>query len=188
MNQQVANPFYGIITTGTLAQRTISRQQSLLPFPQYQGISNVYAPNAGASSNAFTAQIDKRISSGFTLLANYTWSKALDNVRTQLDTYNPAVEWAYSPFHIPHQAKISFVYSLPYGRNRRFSKGQPGFVTAILGDWDFSSIVNLQSGLPVSISRPAVQIPGTNPKLDHPTLKSWFNTAAFFICAFFHFR
>lgn len=179
LNQQVPNPFYGIVTTGLLSQKTISRQQSLVPFPQYQGISNVYAPKAAASYNAFTVQVDKRISSGFTLLANYTWSKAMDNVRTPLDTYNPYVEWSYSPFHIPHQAKISFVYALPYGHDRLFGKDHPSIVTAILGDWDLSSIVNLQSGLPVSISRPAVQVSGVNPKLNHPTLAAWFNTAAF---------
>jgi len=42
-------------------------------------------------------------------------------------------------------------------------------VTALPGDWDLSSIVNLQSELPVSISRPAVQVSGVNPKLNHPT-------------------
>ena len=65
LNQQVPNPFYGIVTTGLLSQKTISRQQSLVLFPQYQGISNVYAPNASASYNAFTVQVDGRISSGF---------------------------------------------------------------------------------------------------------------------------
>lgn len=54
--------------------------QPLLPAPAILGISDVYAPGAFESYNAFTRQIDKRIYSGFTLLASYTWSKALDNV------------------------------------------------------------------------------------------------------------
>ncbi len=179
LNQQVANPFYGVITTGTLAAATISRQQSLVPFPQYQGISQVYAPYAGASYNALTVQVDKRISSTFTLLANYTWSKALDDDRTPLDTYNPHAEKSYSSFQIPNQAKISFVYSLPYGQERRFGKGQPVILTAIFGDWDVSTIVNLQSGLPVSVSRPAVKVPGRSARLDHPTIARWFDTSLF---------
>lgn len=103
----------------------------------------------------------------------------MDNVCTPLDTYNPYVEWSYSPFHISHRAKISFVYALPYGHDRVFGKDHLRIVTAILGDCGLSSIVNLQSGLPVSISRPAIQVSGVNPKLNHPTLAAWFNTAAF---------
>lgn len=179
LNQQVANPFFGVIKTGTLAAATISRQQSLLPFPQYQGISQVYAPYAGSTYHALTVQVDKRISTTLTLLANYTWSKALDDDRTPLDTYNPRAEKSYSSFHVPNQAKVSFVYALPYGHDRRFGKGQPFLLTAMLGDWDFSSIVNLQSGLPVSISRPAYRTPGVSARLDHPTINRWFNTSVF---------
>ncbi len=179
LNQQVANPFRGIITTGTLAAATISRQQSLLPFPQYQGISDVYAPYSGANYNALTAQIDKRISSGLTLLANYTWSKALDDNRTPLDTYNPRAEKSYSSFHVPNQAKISFVYALPFGHDRMFGKGQPEVVKAVLGDWDFSTIVNLQSGLPIGISRPALMATGRSAHLSNPTISRWFDTTVF---------
>ncbi len=53
LNQQVTNPFYGVIATGTLARPTISRQQSLLPFPQYLGISDVYAPYSGSNYQRF---------------------------------------------------------------------------------------------------------------------------------------
>ena len=179
LNTQVANPFYGIITTGTLAAKTISRQQSLLPYPQYQGISQVYAPFAGSTYNALTVQVDKRLSPNLTLLANYTFSKALDDVRTPLDTYNPQFEKSYSSFQIPNQAHISFVYSLPYGNDRRFGSNSPRLVKAILGDWNFSSIVNLQSGLPIGIGRPALMAPGRSAYLSHPTLNQWFDTSVF---------
>ena len=38
LNDQVPNPFFGLITTGSLTSATISRQQSLTPFPQYAGV------------------------------------------------------------------------------------------------------------------------------------------------------
>src|SRR5579884_716259 len=41
LNDQVPNPFYGLITSGTLTTPTISRRQSLLPFPQYAGDGGV---------------------------------------------------------------------------------------------------------------------------------------------------
>ena len=179
LSQQVPNPFFGTITTGTLANRTISRQQSLLPFPQYQGISDVYAPYAGSNFNALTVQVDKRISSLFTLLANYTWSKSLDDVRTPIDTYNPRAEKSYSSFHIPNQAKISWVFAIPFGKDRHFGKNAPTAVTYIFGDWDFSQITNLQTGLPIGISRPSINATGRSARLGSPTLARWFDTSAF---------
>ena len=179
LNSQVANPFYGnSAVSGVLAQPTISLQQSLLPFPQYTAVTQVYAPHAGSSYHAGTAQVDKRLSKTFTLLANYTWAKALDDVRTPLDNYNRRAEKSFSPFDIRHQAHVSFVYNIPYGRNRQFGSTQNRFVTAILGDWNIATITNLQSGLPVSVSRPAVKAPGSA-RLSHPTLAKWFNTALF---------
>ena len=179
LSQQVTNPFFGTVQTGTLASRTISRQQSLVPFPQYLGISDVYAPYAGSNFNALTVQIDKRISSLFTLLANYTWSKALDDDRTPIDTYNPRAEKSYSSFQIPNQAKISWVFSLPFGKDRQFGKHAPTAVSYLLGDWDFSQITNLQTGLPIGISRPSVNASGRSARLGSPTLASWFDTSVF---------
>lgn len=179
LNGQVTNPFYGQITSGTLAQPTISLRQSLLPFPQYTAVTQVYAPNAGSSYHAGTAQIDKRLSTSLTLLANYTWSKALDDVRTPLDNYNRRAEKSFSPFDIRHQAHISFVYALPYGRDRHFGQSQNRALTTVLGDWNLSAIVNLQTGLPVSVSRPSVIAPGRSAHLSNPTIAKWFDTSIF---------
>lgn len=180
LNGQVANPFYGnSAASGVLAQPTISLQQSLLPFPQYTAVTQVYAPHAGSTFNAGTAQVDKRLSKSFTLLANYTWAKALDDVRTPLDNYNRRAEKSYSTFDIRHQAHVSFVYSIPYGHDRQFGAHQNRILTSILGDWNISQITNLQSGLPVSVSRPAVLAPGADPRLSHPTIAKWFNTSVF---------
>ena len=178
LNQQVPNPFYGYITTGALSGKTISRQQSLLPYPQYTGITQVYAPQAASTYNAGTVQVDKRMSPSLTLLANYTWSKALDNARTPLDNYNRQWEKSYSSFSIPQMAHISFVYALPYGKNGMFGSIGNKFANTILGDWSLSGIVNLQSGLPVGVNRPAVMASG-DPKLSKPTIQKWFNTSLF---------
>ena len=187
LNQQVANPFAGSISSGTLAASTVSRQQLLLPFPQYLGISQVYAPYSGATYNALTVQVDKRLSTSLTVLANYTWSKALDDNRTPLDTYNRGIEKSYSSFQIANQAHVSFVYSLPFGHDRYFGKSSPAAVKALFGDWDFSTITNLQSGLPVGIGRPAQMTPGRSARLQHPTINQWFDTSVFSAATSFTF-
>ncbi|MGI4755670.1 MAG: hypothetical protein ACRYGF_02345 [Janthinobacterium lividum] len=77
---------------------------------------------------------DNSLSSTLTVLANYTWSKALDDARTPLDTYNRGIEKSYSSFHVPNQAHVSFVYSLPYGHDRRFGRSSPKILKSVFGD------------------------------------------------------
>src|SRR5580700_8810206 len=50
----VANPFYGIITSGALSGPTIPYGQLLRPFPEYTGVENVQPPAASAFYDALT--------------------------------------------------------------------------------------------------------------------------------------
>ena len=156
LNDLVPNPFYGVITTGALAGTTISRRQSLLPFPQYTTVSQVFQPAGDSSYQAGTIQAEKRLSKTFTFLASYTRAKSLDNLRTPQDVYNLHAERALSTFDSPNQFRFNFVYSLPFGHDRAYGKDLNRFVNWVVGDWDINAIVNLQSGFPVSISRPSV--------------------------------
>ena len=136
-----------------------------------------FAPQAGSTYNAITGEVNKRVSKTLTLLANYTFSKALDDVRTPLDNYNRRLEKSYSSFHIPQMTHISFVYALPYGSERYFGTTSSHVVNAILGNWNLSGILSIQSGIPLGVSRPAVM--SGDPKLSNPTIKEWFNTSVF---------
>jgi hypothetical protein len=176
----VNNPFYGLISTGSLAGKQISLQQSLLPYPQYVGASGVqqsFAPQAGSTYNAVSVELNKRVSKTLTLLANYTFSKSLDDVRTPLDNYNRRLEKSYSSFYIPQMTHISFVYALPYGSDRYFGSSSNRIVNTILGNWNLSGILSIQSGIPLGVSRPSVM--SGDPKLSNPTIKEWFNTSVF---------
>ena len=55
LNDQVPNPFYGLITAGALSGKTISRRQSLLPFPQYSGDSGVQRVMVPAGNSSYHA-------------------------------------------------------------------------------------------------------------------------------------
>jgi len=46
---QVTNPFYGIISSGALASRTVARGQLLRPYAQYTGVT-VLSPTIGSST------------------------------------------------------------------------------------------------------------------------------------------
>ena len=77
------NPFYGVITdleATNLNGQTIQLYRLLRNMPQYDGASGS-EPNCGDSIyHALQVKWEKRFSTGFTMLAHYTWSKMIDNV------------------------------------------------------------------------------------------------------------
>jgi Carboxypeptidase regulatory-like domain len=179
LTDSVANPFYGLIGSGTLAAKTTSRQQLLLPYPQYTGISQVFVPAGNSDYEAVTIQAEKRLSKSVTFLAAYTRSKALDDVRTPYDQYNRQWEKGLSSFDAPNQFRLSAVWNLPYGHGRTFGANSNRVMNLLLGGWNLNGIATVQSGFPMSISRNVNVSYGQNPALSNPTLAQWFNTSAF---------
>jgi hypothetical protein len=180
LNNQVPNPFFGLITSGALSGRTISLRQSLLPFPQYSGdsgVQQVFAPAGNSTYHAGTFQAERRLSSSITFLASYTWSKAIDDIGGVIDVYNRRLNKALSSFDTPHQFVGSWVAQLPFGKGRAIGSSWRGVANAALGGWDLDGIVRVQSGLPVSIS--GANNIGRSARLDHPTIARWFDTSAF---------
>jgi hypothetical protein len=181
LTDSVPNPFYGLIGSGTLAAKTTSRQQLLLPFPQYTSISQVFVPAGNSTYEAGTLQVEKRASKSVTFLLAYTRSKAIDDVRTPYDFYNRQWEKGLSSFDAPNQFRFSGVWNLPYGHGRAFGNSSNRVMNLILGGWNLNGIATFQSGFPVSITRSALVNSGQNVTESNPTLAEWFNTSAFSI-------
>jgi hypothetical protein len=186
LSQLVANPFAGLGLGGVLAGATISRQQSLLPYPQYTGISQVYGSWGDAEYEAGSIQFEKRMSKTLTFMGVYTRSKNMDNDRTPLDVYNRHVEHGLATFDIPNNFRLSWVYSIPIGRGRSYAANINRFANAVIGGWDFNSFVTLLSGEPVGISRPSLNN-GQSAKLSNPTIAKWFNTSDFTVAPAYTF-
>jgi hypothetical protein len=187
LNDQVTNPFFGVIAAGALSGRTVSRRQLLLPYPQYSGdngVQRVLAPFGNSSYNGATLQGERRLGQSITFLLGYTWSKAVDDLNAPIDVYNRRITRALSAFDTPHQFIGSWVYELPVGRGRRMDLGGPG--NTILGGWNLSGIVRVQSGQPVAITAPALNN-GQSGAIDNPTISRWFDTSVFRAAAPFTF-
>src|SRR5581483_8505336 len=85
---QVANPFYGIISNGALASKTVARGQLLRPYTQYTGVT-VLSPTIGNSTyHSLQLKVEKRFSKGISLLASYTNAKIIDDVGNPQDNNN----------------------------------------------------------------------------------------------------
>ncbi|MBV8903651.1 MAG: hypothetical protein JOZ22_08450, partial [Acidobacteriia bacterium] len=144
--------------------------QLLLPFPQYAGPTGVVTdepPTANSIYNSVQITLEKRYSNGLQLLANYTWSKSIDDS----SMYDTNVGWignygsysgvglqdpnrAYlerslSTFDIPHQLKLSYTYDLPIGRGRAFLSNMPRPLELMFGGWKTAGIWTVHDGFPL---------------------------------------
>ena len=122
------------------------------PYQGYQTIDRFFH-GLNASYNSLQVTLDKRYSSGFTVLASYTWSKSLDyqseNAEAASMITDPFNFFAYrgpSDQNRAQRAVGSFVWDLPG------NKLHSSFARTILGDWKLSGILTLQSGRPFTIN------------------------------------
>lgn len=162
LNQQVNNPFFGILGPSTPlgSQKTIAYNQLLRPFPQYTYIGwNRSLPGARSSYNALDVKYNHSFSAGLSVLMTYRWSKALDNGPEDFlgwatgnqwrDSYNTMLDYNISTHDVPQSFATALVYDLPYGRGKHWGNNAPGLVKQVAGNWQLSSVVRLASGLPL---------------------------------------
>lgn len=169
LNNQVPNPFYGLVKTGTLSAPTVAQQQLLLPHPQYTSVSEAYANVFDSSYHALQMKVEKRFSHGGTVLAAYTFSKLLADVasltgwldqnsgspglNTSLqDPNNLRAEKALASFDSRNRLVVSYSIDLPFGPNQKFLNGGNGFQKRLVGGWSMSGISTFQNGFPIALT------------------------------------
>ena len=131
--------------------------QALRPWPQYYGVSNRNQNDGKSSHHSLQIQVTKRTAVGLSFLAAYTFSKALATTDTPIgnyyvyaqDFYNRNGEKSVTTFHHPQNFKLTWIYDLPFGKDRRWVKS--GVASYIVGGWTISSIHNYRSGNPLWI-------------------------------------
>jgi hypothetical protein len=195
----VANPFYGIITTGTLAATTVQKGQLLKAYPQYTSASLNWSSGASSIYHALQVKLTKRFSKGFSFLTSYTKGKLIDDnsgISSWLepaighqDFYNRRADRAISDQDVAQRFVTSFNYAIPLGRTAKFGSNWSPAVDAILGGWQVNGILTLMSGIPVTLSTTNTSQSGSSllrpnnnggsAKLDSPSIDKWFNTVVF---------
>jgi hypothetical protein len=119
---------------------------------QYLGYSTIRSQeNTGSSSyNSLQVSAQRRVARGFTTSLAYTYSKALNNFDTETSDlrtpFDAALDKGNASFDRRHVFAMSYVYGLPF-----FEKSTSP-VRHVLGGWQLSGIVTLQTGQYVSIS------------------------------------
>jgi hypothetical protein len=173
LNAQTRSPFAGLLPGSTLNNANVSNLQMMRPFPQFTTISELYYPSGGSWYNSLQVRSEKRFSSGFHFLANYTWSKTIEalSYRNPQDPVNE-VDRVLSAMDTPHRVIFSGGYTLPFARRSK------GFMKVAFQGWQFNSVIAVQRGVPVGAPTGAVNSTGLNPKLPSSvqSRQRWFNT------------
>ena len=150
LSANVRNPFQGLLPGTSFNGSTVPRSQLLRPFPHF-GRIRARRDDGTAIYHAGQFRVERRFSSGFTLLANYTWSKVIEEV-TFLNETDAEYERRIGADDIPHRVVVSGIWELPFGRGRRFGAEWHGFVDAFIGGWQLQGIYQWQSGRPIDLS------------------------------------
>jgi len=165
--QNVANPFFGLVSSGPLSTETIQYGQLLRPFPQYQNVVEAAAYIGKSNYHALQMKVQRRFHGGGTVLASYTFSKLLTDTETSTDWLEGSIfgslqqiyqnfnnmkgEKALGLFDTRQSLTVSYVYQLPFGRGQRFAGGVEGFKDKLVSGWTFDGIAMFQEGLPLNL-------------------------------------
>ncbi|MFT4113122.1 carboxypeptidase regulatory-like domain-containing protein [Silvibacterium sp.] len=136
--------------------------QSLRPYPQYDYIADdCCLENLGHSSyEAMVTSLERRFRNGVNLQISYTWSKnendadsaiAWDYVGYRSQSQNSSnlkLEKAVSEQNTPQQLSASYLYQLPFGKDRKFLNHSK-LVDYTIGGWEIGGIQRYQSGNPI---------------------------------------
>jgi hypothetical protein len=191
----VDNPFYGKITGGSLSTPQVRRNQLLVPYPHYGAINFIRGTVGDSVYHGFTLRAERAYLNGLLFQASYTAAKLIDNVNERFvgganftNPYDLNSARSISPNDISQRIVGNFVWELPFGRGHRWLSR--GIGAWLLGNWQGSGIVTMQTGTPLAIGPScSTQLSGIGCYADRVgngalpdnqrTLDKYFNTAAY---------
>jgi hypothetical protein len=175
------------------------------PFGPTLGEVRAISNSAHSTYHGWQTKVEQRFSHGLFFLASYTWSKSIDNQSTGTDDAaasgqspqdfrNAALDRGLSSFDRTHRFVSSAVWEIPFlrGRGRSIGFAQQA-ARAVLGGWQLSGILEMQTGAPFSVLMPCATIgaegnncrpnrigSGELPEAQR-SINSWFDKSAFVV-------
>ena len=174
LTTKVPNPFQNLLPGTSLNSSTISRQQSLLPFPEFTTVTENDVPVGHYWYNALQVNVQQRTWHGLDTTVAYTFSKTMDAitflnpqdafVRTATSQTGVSVPTAaqfadaslsspahdFAPYDRTHRLDFAPVYELPIGKGRAYLNNTNRVVNSIITGWQGSGHVIWQTGAPMT--------------------------------------
>jgi hypothetical protein len=160
LGASIANPFNGLVTTGTPVGATTSVSQILAKYPEFPlgytnggfsgsgGILEENNPVGSSYYESLNVHILKRLSNGLSLTGNYIFSKLMEE-GTWLNDTDLHPEKRIGVFDHTHRFVMAFTYDLPVGHGRQFDM-HSNWMNSIFGGWLVNGIYTAQTGQPVT--------------------------------------
>ncbi len=188
----------GLQDTNQAVPGTAGNFLARAPFPEFNYIQTAHSEGNG-NYNGLGVKVTRRMTAGLTYLLSYTWSKSIDSSSAirgtnvdifPQDSYCISCDKGYSAFNTPHRFVTSILYELPFGKGQRFLN-QGGLVNQVIGGWQLSSIITIQSGRPLNMQAGydvsgtnhygeiRLSATGTDPYAAEQNANHWFNPAGF---------
>jgi hypothetical protein len=126
--------------------------------PQFGG-ANLVANFSNSTYHSLQVAAQRRISKGWSLESNYTWSRTLgdeegssqnflNNYRNGRDRH---LDKRLLAFHRTHVFRNSGTWDLPFGPDRMFFTGTRGMLAQVIHGWQVGGILNIFSGSPIGL-------------------------------------
>ncbi|HEV2883347.1 MAG TPA: carboxypeptidase regulatory-like domain-containing protein [Pyrinomonadaceae bacterium] len=131
----------------------------------FSGLNEQFNASANSIYHAGSVSLNRRFAKGLTYTVNYTFSKSIDEASdagdirfVNLNVRSPghinfgaprSEDRAVSLFDVRHAFSTTFLYDLPFGKGQHFLSKPHWLVQGVLGNWSFSGVGRIQSGLPL---------------------------------------
>ncbi len=168
------------------------------PLPQFANV-NIEYNDAQSVYHALQMNFTQRLRGGVQGVWNYTFAKVIDNVNDYgLYSTQPQdngclgrCERGLGSGDIRHNVTYNVLYELPFGKGKRWLSTSRGPLAVLFGDWQFSSLALMRTGIAHFISigtntfgngnltnqRPDAT--GVSPFPAKRSIHSWYNPEAF---------
>jgi hypothetical protein len=126
------------------------------------GVADLLTNSAKYRYNALQVEIRRRFEKGLTFQANYTFQRNLTDApgtgqtrfEPLIDNANPNSEYAVADFDTTHVFNLNTIYELPFGKGKSFGGNAGPWLDRLIGGWQMTSIIRIDSEAPFSITDP----------------------------------
>jgi len=164
----VGNKATDLLLVGNYNQAAANNSAGSIPLAARRPISTwgdiTYNFNGGKSRyDAFQTKYEWRLGADVNILSSLTLSRAQDNGAGALENQNgnfPApqdinnleADYGVGAYNQPYNWTTSFVWSLPFGRGKRFGGGASTAVDLLVGGWQIAGINTVAPGEMVTLT------------------------------------
>lgn len=121
--------------------------------------------NGNQRYDSLQTTVKRRFSAGLEYQVSYTFSKGMSDAIGYYgeggqaasqsaywqNLYDRKSEWGPTYFDTKHNVVTSFVYELPFGKQKKFGSDLNSVVDGVLGGWQIGGIWTVHSGFPLTI-------------------------------------